>query len=69
MKNLNLITKAPGTKPHVLTTCDSCPAKSRFTISLVSGSLDFCRHHFLKNQKQLILIAIHILEIKNDETI
>jgi hypothetical protein len=30
--------------------CDSCGAQAYYVVSFASGSLFFCRHHYLKNE-------------------
>lgn len=33
--------------------CDSCPAKAHYRITLSTGKLYFCRHHYNKNEEAL----------------
>lgn len=68
MKNMDLITKPSGYEQTEFAKCDCCPAKARFRISLLTGTLDFCRHHYLANQEKLALVAINTVEINFEET-
>lgn len=50
---------------HTLTAndrCDSCVAQAYYIVSLASGMLFFCRHHFLKNEDALRDIAKYVFD-------
>ncbi len=68
MKNMDLIQSAQSAETVEFKKCDSCPARAHFTVSLITGTLDFCRHHYLKNQEKLTLVAITTIEINIQET-
>ena len=68
MKNMDLITTPSVYEQTEFAKCDSCPARARFHISLITGTLDFCRHHYLANQEKLALVAINTVEINIEET-
>lgn len=68
MKNMDLIKPAQSVEAVEFKKCDSCPAGAQFTVTLITGTLDFCRHHYLKNQKKLTLVAITTIEINIQET-
>ena len=68
MKNMDLIESAQSAEAVEFKKCDSCPASAQFTVSLITGTLDFCRHHYLKNEEKLTLVAITTVEINIQET-
>ena len=68
MKNMDLITTRSVCEQNEFTKCDSCPARAQFRISLITGTLDFCRHHYLANQEKLALVAINTVAINIEET-
>jgi hypothetical protein len=68
MKNMDLITTPSVYEQTEFAKCDSCPARAWFRISLITGTLDFCRHHYLANQEKLALIAINTVETNIEET-
>lgn len=68
MKNMDLIKLSSSNEQTEFAKCDSCPAKARFRILLITGTLDFCRHHYLANQEKITLVAINTIEINIDET-
>jgi 23S rRNA-/tRNA-specific pseudouridylate synthase len=42
--------------------CDACPQSAYFSVTLATGKLHFCRHHFLANKEALYEIAEDILD-------
>jgi hypothetical protein len=42
--------------------CDRCVAKAYFLVSLGSGDLYFCGHHFSKYEDALVDLALNIYE-------
>ena len=67
MKNMDLIKSAQSAEAVEFKKCDSCPASAQYTVSLITGTLDFCRHHYLKNEEKLTLVAITTVEINIQE--
>ena len=65
---MDLIQSAQMAGPVEFNKCDSCPARANFTVTFLTGTLDFCRHHFLRNQEKLTLVAIQMIEINIEET-
>jgi hypothetical protein len=68
MKNMDLIQSVQSLGPVEYNKCDSCPARANFAVTLLTGSHEFCRHQYLKNQEKLNLVAIQMVEINNEET-
>jgi hypothetical protein len=44
--------------------CDSCPGRASYSILLNSGTLDFCNHHFLKNENALKEVSKEITKLQ-----
>lgn len=43
------------------TACDRCPARASHRVALERGLLDFCTHHFVENETNLVFKALGIL--------
>lgn len=53
------------TDEYVLTVqdrCDSCNAQAYFQAIFESGDLNFCYHHFMKNEDALREFSYHIID-------
>jgi hypothetical protein len=46
---------------HQTTYCDACPARAVYRVIFTFGELDFCNHHYTKNDFELACKAVHTL--------
>jgi hypothetical protein len=42
--------------------CDICPSQSYYVVVFESGSLYFCRHHFLKSEEIFFEVAQDVVD-------
>lgn len=45
-----------------LNRCDSCGAQAYVRVTGVTGSLDFCGHHYSKNEEKINAFAFEIVD-------